>query len=227
MGGTRYNILGTDPSPPQASSGGDLDVLGDGDAPGTLGIDGPSAPNLGGPPVMPLDTTGRTIAKVTKDWEPPNPRRTPEIVVRGATLEEAGNALNRLREWGDGGGRLVTEKIDEGNSTDLTVVMHANLVHRLPKWANYDKASKEAKAEWDRMSAKLKVHEDRHLEIAIEEANKLAADLIKRDIGDIADMVTEANRRMAQRQKDMDDASEHGAKEGVPYGDVILDISIK
>ncbi len=40
-------------------------------------------------------------------------------------------------------------------------------------------------------------------------------------------MVTEANRRMAQRQQDMDDACDHGAKENVPYGDVILDISIK
>jgi predicted secreted Zn-dependent protease len=100
-------------------------------------------------------------------------------------------------------------------------------VHRLPKWANYDKASKEAKAEWDRMVAKLKIHEDRHLAIAIEEANQLAADLIGHDIGDISDMVTEANRRMAQRQQDMDDASEHGAKEGVPYGDVVLDITIK
>jgi hypothetical protein len=227
MGGTRYGILGTDNPPPQTLSGGDIDVLGDGDAPGSLGIDEPETPNLGGPPAIPLDTTGRKIAKVTKDWDPPNPRHTPPIVVQGATLEAAGNALNRLREWGDGGGELRTDKIGKGNTTDLTVVMHANLVHRLPTWANYAKASPAAKAEWDRMVAKLKIHEDRHLEIAIEEANKLAAELIGKDIGDIADMVTEANRRMAQRQQDMDDACDHGAKENVPYGDVILDISIK
>lgn len=226
MGGTRYAILGTETSPPQPASD-EFDVLGDGDAPGTLGIDGPSAPNLGGPPVTPLDTTGRTIAKVTKDWDPPNPRSSPPIVVRGATLEEAGKALDKLREWGDGGGQLRPEAIPRGNTTDLTLVLHANLVHRLPQWANYEKASKEAKAEWDRMIAKLKIHEDRHLAIAIEEANRLATDLIGHDIGDIGDMVTEANRRMAQRQEDMDDASEHGAKEGVPYGDVFLDISIK
>ena len=105
--------------------------------------------------------------------------------------------------------------------------MHAALVYRLPRWANYAKASAKAKAEWDKMFAKLKAHEDRHLEIAIEEANQLAADLIGQDIGDIPAMVTEANRRMAQRQKDMDDASEHGAKEGVPYGDVIVDLNIE
>lgn len=227
MGGTRYGILGTDTSSPQPSSGGALDVLGDGDAPGTLGIDAPNAPILGGPPVTPLDTTGRTIAKVTKDWDPPNPRRTPEIVIEGATLEAAFNALNRRREWGDGGGMLRTEPIGRGNTTDLTVIIHANLEHRLPRWANYNKASKEAKAEWDGMVAKLKIHEDRHLEIAIEEANQLAVDLIGRDIGDIADMVTEANRRMGKRQEDMDAACDHGAKENVPYGDVILDTSIK
>ncbi len=69
MGGTRYGILGTDAPPTQIASAGDIDVLGDGNAPGSLGIDEPDAPNLGAPPAIPLDTTGRKIAKVTKDWD--------------------------------------------------------------------------------------------------------------------------------------------------------------
>src|SRR5262245_53258391 len=41
----------------------------------------------------------RIIAQVTKDWDPPNPRRTPAITVGGATLEAAGRELDKLNEW--------------------------------------------------------------------------------------------------------------------------------
>jgi hypothetical protein len=197
-----------------ANSGDNLDVLAAGDPPGILGVE-----------AIPLDDTGRIIAKVKKDWEPPSPDQTP-IVATGTTLLQAGQSLNRHREWGEGGGRLEAERIAPGNSTNLTVTLHAHLVHHLPTWTGYAKASKAAQAEWDRMVGFLKIHEDRHLEIAIEEANQLAQDLVGHDIGDIAQMVTEANRRMHDRQEDMDHDSEHGAKAGVPYGDVILDISI-
>jgi hypothetical protein len=191
-------------------------LLGGGDIPGILGSDA----------AIPLDT-GRTIAKVTKDWDPPSPNGNPEIVVNGKTLEEAAKALDKLPEWGQGGGMLRTDVIPPGNSTDLTVKAHANLVYRLPRWAQYPQASPAAKAEWDRMVAKLKEHEDRHLQIAIEEADQLASDLVGHDIADIAKMVTEANRRMATRQQELDNDTDHGAKEGVKYGDVVLDISIK
>ena len=35
-----------------------------------------------------------------------------------------------------------------------------------------------------------------------------------------------ANRRMQSRQSDPDNDTDHGAKAGVPYGDVILDTLI-
>lgn len=76
------------------------------------------------------------------------------------------------------------------------------------------------------MLAKLRAHEDRHLAIAIEEADRLAGELVGREIGEIADLVTEANRRMQERQDELDADTEHGAKAGVAFGDVSLNTSI-
>ena len=184
--------------------------------PGPIGLDAP----------IPMDTQ-RIVAKVVKDWDPPQPRTTPEIVVGGKTLKEAGRELDKLDEWGQGGGMLRTDSIPAGTSTNLTVNAQANLVHRLPRWTGYGAASTAAKAEWDRMVAKLKVHEDRHMQIAIEEADRLATDLVGVEIGKIARMVTEANRRMAKRQQELDKDTQNGSKPGVTFGDVTLDISIK
>jgi hypothetical protein len=215
MGGFRSGVLGTETSSPTGAFDHDpFDVLGGGDPPGTVGAD----------EVVPL--AERIIAKVTKDWEPPNPTTTPEIVVRSATLAGVARELNALREWGQGGGRLRADRIPAGTSTNLNVDLHAGLVYRLPRWTGYDAASAAAKGEWDQMLGHLRAHEDRHVAIAIEEANQLAQDLIGHDIADIANMVTEANRRMATRQTELDTDTENGSKPGVTYGDVILDTSI-
>jgi hypothetical protein len=204
--------------PPMAGQPADAAAPPDGgfDAPGVSGFDPPQA----------LDAGDRMITAVTKDWEPPNPRATPEIVVRGRTLAALEEALNRLPEWGEGGGMLRTDRVPVGTSASVTVNAHANLVFRLPRWANYDTASVAARAEWDRMLVRLRAHEQRHLDIAIEEANNLARDLVGLEIGEIAATVTEANRRMHDRQVQLDNDTDHGARAGVTYGDVTLDISI-
>lgn len=218
MGGVRVGVLGTEADAHAVS--GDDDVLGGGHLPGVLGADDE---------VVPLDDLKRMVTRVTKDWDPPSPRTTPGIVVGGATLAEAANQLNRLNEWGEGGGRLRTDRIPPGNTTSITVAVHAGLIRRMPTWTGYAKASPAAKAEWDQMVKKLGEHEDRHVEIAVEEAEQLAKDLMGKEIGDIAQLVTDANLRMQQRQNDLDDANntDHGAKAGVKYGDVNLDITIK
>lgn len=216
-GGIRVGVLGTEAEAHAVS--GDDDVLGGGDPPGVLGSD----------EVVPLDDLKRTITKVTKDWDPPSPRSTPAIIIGGATLAQAADQLNRLNEWGEGGGRLRTDRIPPGNTTSITVNIRAGLIRRLPTWTGYAKASAAAKAEWDQMLRKLEAHEDRHVAIAIEEAEQLAKDLIGKEISEIAQLVTDANARMQQRQDDLDDANntDHGAKPGVPFGDVNLDTTIK
>jgi hypothetical protein len=182
-------------------------------------------PPIGSDSPVPLQVQ-RIIARVTKDWEPPNPRTTPAIVVNGQTLQQVADQLNAMEEWGQGGGAIRSDAIPPGNSTNLTVALHAGLVFRLPTWTRYNQASAAAKAEWDRMMAKLRAHEQRHLDIAIEEANALAQDLVGREIGEIAGMVTAANQRMRDRQQQLDDDTQNGAKPGVTYGDVFLDTSI-
>jgi cell division septum initiation protein DivIVA len=214
MGGVRDGIFGTEGAAhPDRDSDLLLDVFGGGDPPGILGTE----------PAIPLDDISRTIAKVEKDWDPPNPRTSPAITVGGKTLTDAFNALNRQPEWGEGGGQIRADRIPPGNSTNLTVKLHANLVRRMPTWTGYAKASVAVKAEWDRMISKLAAHEDRHVAIAVEEADQLAKDLVGKDISEIAQMVTDANARMQQRQQELDDSTDHGAKPGATYGDVTLD----
>jgi hypothetical protein len=213
MGGTKMPIAGL-----RADSGSaapdDVSILGGGDAPGSIGVDD----------AIPLDVS-RTIKSVTKDWEPPRPTTTPEIVVHGATIPEVFASLNSANpggEWGSAGGVLRTDAIPDGNDTNLTLAVHAGLILRLPRWAEYGTASATKKAEWDRMFAKLTAHENRHMAIAIEEANQLARDLIGKAVSQVPALVTEANRRMQARQERLDADTENGAKPGVPFGDVIL-----
>lgn len=172
-------------------------------------------------------TNDRIINAVTKDWDPPSPRGTPEIVVHGRTLAAVLTQLDRLAEWGEAGGFLRTERVPIGTSASVTVAIHANLIFRLPRWADYAAATSPAKAEWDRMLEFLRAHEQRHLDIAIEEAENLARDLIGQEIGQIPSLVTAANRQMNDRQVDLDNTTNHGAATGVTYGNVILDTSIQ
>ncbi|MGH8582494.1 MAG: DUF922 domain-containing protein [Gammaproteobacteria bacterium] len=217
MGGRTPGTLGMD----TVVAGGDLQGN---DLPSTAGYERPGPLGIDSP--VPLAVT-RIIADVSNDWEPPNPRITPAIVVRGQTLADVAAELNRLAEWGEGGGMLRADRIPTGTSTNLTVRLHANLVMRLPTWAAYSAASDAAKREWDRMLERLRVHEQRHVEIAIEEANRLAGMLVGREISEIADLVTAANQAMNQRQIELDTDTRSGSRPGVAYGDVSLDTAIR
>ena len=175
----------------------------------------------------PIPLSDRIIAKVEDDWHPPAPDTSSEVDVDGQTLADVGNALKSLDEWGRGGGALRAEAIPFGTSTGLTVKLHGHLAMRLAKWNNYSSASAAAKREWDRMIAKLKAHEQRHMEIAIEEFDKAAASLVGKDISHIAHTVTAANAAAQKRQDKLDADTNHGSKKAVPYGDVYLDTSIQ
>jgi Bacterial protein of unknown function (DUF922) len=167
------------------------------------------------------------VTEVKKDWDPPNPGSTPEIVVKGKTLGHAAAELNRLSEWGRGGGSLRSDRLENVKTPEVTVQLRANLTMVLPSWEGYEGASAAAKKEWNRMIAKLREHEQRHVDIAIEEADALASALIGKPMSKIASMVTEANANMVKRQRALDAKTENGSKEGVQFGDVVLDTSIK
>jgi hypothetical protein len=205
---------GSPPGPLGAADSERLDGLRIGSGtgePGPIGLDVRRGPRV----------VRRIVTSVEKDWDPPSPRTDPEIVVRGRTLEEVGRALSALPEWGEGGGMIRSERISAGTTPEVTVHLHANLVKRLPRWTRYADASAGAKREWDRMMGALMAHEERHVTIAIEEANQCAADLMGVEIEQVARIVTEANRRMHDRQVEYDNDTSHGQRDGVD-----LDISI-
>lgn len=181
--------------------------------PGPVGMDAP----------IPL--VARIIAKVNDDWHPPAPNTTPTISLTADTLEDLGKLLPK-GEWGQGGGSLRSTPIPVGTSSNLTVELHGNLVLRLPEWTNASSASTAAQREWNRMIAKLTAHEQRHVDIAIEEFDKVGPSLVGKDIDQIVSTVTAANAAAKKRQDDLDTATDHGQKKGVPYGDVFLDTSI-
>jgi hypothetical protein len=178
------------------------------------------------PGLEPIAMVARIIARVKKDWDPPSPNTTPWVEVSGATLADVEVVLEANDEWGRGGGKLRSERIPVGKSTNLTVTLHGNLEFRVAKWMNYAKASAAARKEWDRMIGKLKAHEQRHVDIAIEEFDKVASGLIGKDIDQIVPMVTAANTATVKRQKKLDADTKYGSKKSVPCGDVFLDTSI-
>jgi len=211
MGGVRAGVLGTEAVPRGGGDSAD-DILGGGDPPGTLGVSDAIA----------MSTL--KIAYVSKDWDPDSPKFTdPTVSITGATIDQALAALNRLREWGEGGG-ILRMAVPGDFASSLSVTLSANLVRRMPHWQAYSKAPAAQKKAWDHMFRKLTDHEDRHVEIAVEEAKKVADGLIGQSTQDAKTTVAAANRRLAARQKKLDDETHHGAKEGVPYGDVILDL---
>jgi hypothetical protein len=191
-------------------------VRGGSDQPGPFGFDD----------AQPMQAITRTVTAVTKDWVPPNPSGTPAIRVTGKTLARVFEQLNAAGRWGVGGGFARNDPVPKGSNPNVTVVLHGNLVLRLPVWTEYANASTAAKAEWDRMFAALRRHEQRHVDIAIEELDSLATGLQGADVTQIAGLVTQANAEMNRRQRQLDKDTADGTKPGVQYGDISLDTSI-
>src|SRR5689334_14388380 len=121
MGDTVPGVLGmkpavatdAEPLPTGPTNGGFID-------PGPSGMDAP------------VPMVARIIAKVDDDWHPPAPDTSPSVDITGTTLEDVGDVLQTLDEWGQGGGALRSDAIPVGTSTNLTVKLHGNLLKRLP-----------------------------------------------------------------------------------------------
>lgn len=177
--------------------------------------------------VTPMKAGDRNVTKVIRDWVPLKLGTTPEITVRGRTLQDVANDLNTRDEWGQGGGGVTNDPIEDGTSASVTVTLRGTFVRILPTWGQYELASPAAKAEWNRMIAALTIHEDRHVEIAVEESEKLAKELVGKEIGQVPGLVNAMGVRLNRRQVKFDVDTEHGAKTGVKYGGVFLDTTIK
>src|SRR5262245_59083919 len=110
----------------------------------TLGTDPFAAPDpddLPGPiGVTPARAGDRIVNKVITDWNPLTLETTPEISVRGRTLQDVANDLNTLEEWGRGGGSVTNDPIETGTSATVTVTLRGKFWRVLPTWGQYDLA---------------------------------------------------------------------------------------
>jgi Bacterial protein of unknown function (DUF922) len=174
----------------------------------------------------------RTVTQVNKDWDPTPQTDTSDITIAATDLADLATKILARGEAGEGGGSLTTDGVPVGTSVSVTIQLHGKFVNRIVKWDGYDKASAAAKKHWDEVLIHLKKHEQRHFDIALEEANALATSLVGHVVGSkptLVEKVDAANAKIKKRQDDLDSPAEsdHGTKKGHTYGNVIIDVSIK
>lgn len=212
-------------------------------APGTLGrepddSDGAIKP-ADTPPVtgLPDDVEalsgGRKVTKVTRDWtDPPAATLTMTPSVGGTTLKEALAELKRLPEWGTGGGDLsgagggeITLTTEDGKN--YTAEIHGKFFMTLPTWSGYEKATTEQKAAWDDMIAKLRKHENEHVQIAYRNAQKLVKKMTNLAVEKAGQAVADAQQAGQDAQDDFDSAAktDHGNNAFGAFPKVELDTS--
>lgn len=211
--------------------------------PGTLGRD----PDAAGGGVNPADTppvtglpdeaeqlsTGRKITKVTRDWgDPPTPTLTNTPTIGGTTLKEALAELERLAEWGTGGGNLsgpnggeITLTTQDGKN--YTAEIHGEFFMTLPEWSGYAKATPAQQQAWDTMIGKLRKHEQEHVNIAYRGAQKLVQALTNLKVEDAAQKIADSQQAGQNAQDDFDSSAktDHGKNDFNTFPKVELDTS--
>jgi Bacterial protein of unknown function (DUF922) len=222
MGGQKIGILGLDDQK-KPSDGREKTPFPAGFSdPGPIGEDdSDDAEELAGVP---------TVTAVNKVWDASARRTTPAIDGHGKTLQELKASLDASQgtHWGEGGGELnldPTGKVKAGENVTLT--LRGELINRIPNWVERDQATATAKAEWDRFIAKLKAHEECHVDIALKAFEKLAADFIGKKITEVNKMFLDAKKQLKDDQKALDDRTHNGQDMGVPCGDALLNTAIK
>jgi hypothetical protein len=196
-----------------------------GRTPGSLGIDAPFAGdsvNLDDTPA-PIGMGGGSnprISKVERNWDVTKPKTTPRPKVTGKTVEEVRKSLEKLvPEWGRGGGELQVRVKDNPDGT-ITAVVDANLLRIMPDWVHEKDAEAVAKTKWATMTKALLKHEQRHMDIAAEAAERLADNLLDMNYDDIAEFHKTEVEALQIDQKALDDDSSSGTDPAHEYGGV-------
>ena len=216
--------------------------MADSRAPGPVGldpdvVDGTKLAPLDSHPIVgigdgaqALDSTPKII-RVTRNWtDPPSVRvgKTPKI--GGATLKDALAELERLDEWGTGGGDLTgpegeikLQPVDGGYAVDIL----GDFFMTLPEWEGYDKATPGQKEAWDAMIAKLRKHEQQHVTIAYNGAQKMIRTLTRLPVDQAAQKMQEVTDDTQSKQNEFDSAAKtnHGANAWGGFPKVELDTS--
>lgn len=102
------------------------------------------------------------------------------------------------------------------------VYTKVDVTFTMPRWADYPKANRDQQQKWDEYYALLMEHENRHKDIAIEGAREIENELLKLN-GSNEKYLKEAAKsrvrliykKVRVLQKQFDDETEHGVKDGV------------
>lgn len=174
------------------------------------------------------------------------PSNKTSFKVKGATLDDVRDALNKHDHWGEYTCPLSTGWKTTGKqkyTTEISLTTKPEIA--MPVWSTYSKASKDDKAAWDAMYAKLLKHEKNHHALALEvialyikevDDQNSAIDVVNKKIEketdpkkqeklrDDFDAMTESvlkarlkklGEDLQKVQDDYDAKSDHGKKEGV------------
>ena len=176
----------------------------------------------------------KKIKTVTRDWgDPPRPRVSTSPTVGGTTLAEALKELQKLPEWGTGGGNLSgtgKDGVIALSSTDgknFTCEIKGDFFMTLPGWSGYQNATPAQKQAWDDMIAQLRKHEEEHVAIAYRGAQKLVRTLTNLPVDQAMQKIQENGQATQDAQDDFDSEgkTDHGRKDWGGFPKVELDVS--
>ena len=173
----------------------------------------------------------RKITRVTRNWgDPPTPRVSTTPDIGGKTLKEALTELERLSEWGTGGGNLsgadggeITLTTTDGKNYSCDI--KGDFFITLPGWSGYASATPGQKQAWDNMISALRQHEAEHVAIAYRNAQKLIKTLTNLSVDLAGQKIQEAAQAGQDAQDDFDSAgkTDHGRKAHGGFPKVELD----
>lgn len=135
--------------------------------------------------------------------------------VSGSTLAEVYSQLDR-REWGRCTWRYTYDyETTNGRVTRVNITL--TLTIRMPRWQGegWERASDAAKAEWNRMIAALRAHEEQHAEIARRWAPIFKQRLLNQRAGNVSARYNQTRAEAQREQDQFDQRTQHGRTQGV------------
>lgn len=166
-----------------------------------FGIDDPLQLSGGG-------GAGKTNLTVTQASDVHKDATLNDVATALANQSEAGSVVSDVKPPSN----ITTDAA--GRITGLTIDVVETVT--LPTWTNADKQCKPIKDEWDRFSAAIAAHENRHLELDKARLGDIAQKCIGVKEDDLDDKIDKIRKQADQENADFDSLaqSDHGRKQG-------------
>ena len=142
------------------------------------------------------DKAFEKFPKIAFKYSVSKPTQAKGQTVKGKTLEELRDALDKVPFWGRYKGNENMSYKTNGKKQVTEVSVTAKPQIFMPVWSDYSKASKEDQKAWDTMYAKLLKHENNHHNLALEVYAKLAKEVSDKSAE------AEATNKAVEKEKD-------------------------